>query len=229
MLDRFSIANPPRVCEITGCRCCGAAPLVFQGVSGSGKSTLGEALGSALGVPWVDADKLHPKANIEKMSAGHPLTDADRAPWLALVRTTAEHMCVEQDADDAFAGRRRGVVVACSALKRHYRDILRGDARDDGDTRAEEGVQAVSAHLAPPHAARLPTYFVYIKGEHDELLKRMSTRKGHFMKAEMLESQLATLESPEGEEGTVVVDLLDSTDKQVQTARAGLIELAGDL
>ncbi|OJZ74604.1 gluconate kinase [Mycobacterium paraffinicum] len=90
----------------------GPAPVVVMGVSGSGKSTVGVALAQRLGVPFVDADALHPPANIAKMAAGEPLDDDDRRPWLDKV-------------GEWLAGHRDGGVVSCSALKRKYRDQLR--------------------------------------------------------------------------------------------------------
>ena len=111
-----------------------------QGVSGSGKTTLGRALAEALSLPFIDADDLHSEANKEKMTRGEPLTDADRAPWLVSVRRAALK-AVECNA--------RGVVVACSALKASYREVLRGeranlnlDARSRGDACGEATVTA---------------------------------------------------------------------------------------
>jgi gluconokinase len=89
-----------------------AAPVVVMGVSGSGKSTVGSALAQRLRVPFVDADALHPAANVAKMAAGHPLDDSDRVPWLDRV---GEWLAAHSD----------GGVVSCSALKRKYRDQLR--------------------------------------------------------------------------------------------------------
>lgn len=155
------------------------------------------------------------------MSNGEPLTDADREPWLALIRTTAEHMIAEQHSDPAFPGR-KGVMVTCSALKRYYREILRGK-RKVGAT------EEVPEALHPSKAEVLPTYFVYIKEEEGLLRERMGKRQGHFMKGNMVDSQLATLESPEGEEGVVVVPLDATTDEQVQVALEGLRQLAGPL
>jgi gluconokinase len=86
--------------------------LVVMGVSGSGKTTVGELLADRLGVPFADADNLHPEANIAKMAAGHPLTDDDRWPWLERVGTVLA------------AARSTGMVMACSALKRSYRAAI---------------------------------------------------------------------------------------------------------
>ena len=110
-------------------------------------------------------------------------------------------------------------MVTCSALKRYYRDILRGTY----DVAAHK-----PGHAAPASPLSLPTYFVYIKGEVPLLRDRMAHRQGHFMKPEMLDSQLATLESPEGEEGVVVVPLEATTDEQVEFALEGLRKLAGN-
>ncbi|KAJ7282920.1 P-loop containing nucleoside triphosphate hydrolase protein, partial [Mycena rebaudengoi] len=162
-----------------------------QGVSGTGKSTLGAALALALGLPYVDGDDLHPAASVAKMAAGQPLGDEDRFPWLRTIRGTAERVVGVRDGK----GNARGVVIACSALRRVYRDVLRGG--DDSG---------------------LETYFVFIEGAQAVLLERMQRRTGHFMKAGMLDSQLATLESPQGEQGVVVVSLEDSTEEQVQRA-----------
>jgi gluconokinase len=191
-----------------------------QGVSGSGKSTLGAALAASLSLPFIDGDDLHPPENVAKMSAGHPLTDADRAPWLARIRATAEAHAVSHCADDTHTAR-SGLVVGCSALKNSYRAVLRGERHARG-AETEEDLGA-----APPPL--LPTYFVYIRGERESLLQRMSARKGHFMKAEMLDSQLATLEDPSDEDGVVVVPLEADTHTQVRVAREGLKHLAGNL
>ncbi len=139
-------------------------PLVVMGVSGSGKTTVGEALAVALGVPFVDGDSLHPKANVAKMAAGIPLDDADRVPWLDAIGLVLA---------------RGSVVVACSALKRAYRDRLRAAA---------------------------PTLeLVYLEVDRDTLLERM-THRVHFMPASLLDSQLATLEPPTADEKPLIVD-----------------------
>ncbi|CAL1706439.1 unnamed protein product [Somion occarium] len=195
--------------------------IIVMGVAGTGKTTLAKALNKVLDLPYIEGDDLHPKSNVEKMSNGQPLTDEDREPWLALIRTTAEHKIAEQQADPSFT-QRKGVMVTSSALKRYYRDILRGK-RKVGAT------EDVPEPLLPSEAETLPTYFVYIKEEEKVLRDRIAKREGHFMKPSMLDSQLATLESPEGEEGVVVVPLDATTEEQVQKALEGLSALVGPL
>lgn len=134
--------------------------IVVMGVSGCGKSSLGRALAEQWHCPFYDGDDFHPAGNIAKMSAGIPLTDADRWPWLtALQEVMAGH--VQQGTT---------AVVACSALKKSYRDLLR--------------------------QAGAEVYFVYLAGKFDLLWERISTRPGHFMPAQLLQTQLATLEPP---------------------------------
>ena len=89
-------------------------PLIVMGVSGSGKSTIGQALASALGLDFIDGDDLHPRANKEKMAAGHPLNDEDRAPWLEILAQRVGAELAEGNP----------IIVACSALKRRYRTQL---------------------------------------------------------------------------------------------------------
>lgn len=139
--------------------------VLVMGVSGSGKSSIGRALAERLGVPFLEGDDLHPRANVAKMAAGVPLDDADRAPWLAAI---AAWMTTHGDG-----------VVACSALKRAYRDRLR---------EAGAGLRIV-ALLPPEHV----------------LAARLGHREGHFMPDSLLASQLATLEVPGDEEDAVVV------------------------
>ena len=142
-----------------------------MGVSGSGKSTIGALLAQALGIPFTDADGLHPQANIEKMASGVPLTDADRRPWLALVGQAL--------ADAGTAG--TGLVIACSALKRVYRDAIR--------------------------AAAPEVRFVHLDGTLEVLSERMAGRTEHFMPPALLRSQLATLENLHWDEPGFTVDL----------------------
>lgn len=205
---------------------------VVQGVASSGKSTIAKALNEKLGLPYIEGDDLHPQANIDKMSQGVPLTDEDREPWLGLIRTTAENLIAEQEAKanaemkEGAEGKdtepekgRYGAMATCSALKRYYRDILRGTYHHE----------KLPEHLHPASLERLPTYFVYIKTEEQLLRDRISKRQGHFMKSNMLDSQLAALESPEGEKNVVVIPLDASTEEQVRIAVEGLSALIGDL
>ncbi|KZV91516.1 hypothetical protein EXIGLDRAFT_719304 [Exidia glandulosa HHB12029] len=140
------------------------------------------------------------------MSNGEPLTDDDRKPWLQIVRTAAVKTCGVEGA----AGHETGVVIACSALRRSYRDLLRGITEGEVHHSKENQV--------------LHTYFVFIDGPREVLLERMHLRKNHFMKSRMLDSQLATLEDPRGEDGVFVVNLTDSPEEQVRTALQALAQ-----
>jgi len=212
-----------------------------MGVSGCGKSTLGENIAKALGIPFYDGDDLHPRSNVEKMSHNIPLTDADREPWLALIRSTADRICErkinEPNEGPEYLEEVKGVVIACSALKKSYRDILRGTHPKGHEPPPAEdlpGGHPIIEHVDPETekellekaASRdLRTFFVYINGRREVLEERMKARKGHFMKVEMLNSQLQTLEDPTGEDGVVVVELDEEMDKQTENAVKGLEEL----
>ena len=141
--------------------------VVMMGVSGAGKSTIALRLTQRLGWDFEEGDQLHPAANVAKMAAGRPLSDADRWPWLEQVARWI---------DAEIAAGRRGVIT-CSALKRAYRDILR----------------------------RPEVLFVYLSVPRAELERRMATRAGHFMPAELLDSQLAALEPPGAGEAALTV------------------------
>lgn len=185
--------------------------LVVMGVSGTGKSTLGAALSKALHLPFIDGDDLHPQSNVDKMSRGEPLTDADRQPWLKTIRKTAISNVLSQLRDDhglhvpnpvRDEDQKPGIIIACSALKGSYRSVLRGETVSQAETLK--------------HSGKLSTCFIYMKGSREVLMDRMMKRQGHFMKAEMLDSQLKTLESPENEEGVVTVSIEWSTEDQVR-------------
>jgi carbohydrate kinase (thermoresistant glucokinase family) len=145
--------------------------LVVMGVAGSGKSTIGEALSQRLGWRYEDGDSFHPAANVAKMSAGQPLTDDDRWPWLKAIAAEIER-CRQ-------AGQH--IIIACSALKRAYRDIL-VHGRDD-------------------------VRMVYLIGSHDLIADRLGHRKGHFMPPGLLDSQFATLEPPSPDERPISVSI----------------------
>ena len=121
--------------------------IVLMGVAGSGKTTIGEKLAERLGWPYEDADKYHPKANVEKMSAGHPLTDEDRWPWLQAIADEIDRVCKQQGQ----------LVIGCSALKRAYRDVLvhgRDDVRivylDGTRELIARRLKARKGHFMPP-------------------------------------------------------------------------------
>jgi len=203
-----------------------------QGVSGSGKTTLGKALAEALSLPFIDADDIHSQANRDKMTRGEPLTDADRGPWLVNVRKAA----VQALEGNAWSG----VVVACSALKTSYREVLRGTRANLGcsetyevmaishegyDTQLPMGERREEERGNGASPAQKPrTVFVHPFGGRSELLERVAGREGHFMKANMLESQFDTLENPAGtrEEGVVGVQLEIGPEEQVRVALDGL-------
>lgn len=143
--------------------------LVVMGVSGSGKSTIAGLLAGRLGWDLEEGDDLHPPANVAKMAAGHPLTDEDRKPWLVEVAAW-----IREHTDAGRPG-----LITCSALRRAYRDLLRGE------------------HVV----------FVYLAGTHEEIAHRLAKRHGHFMPAALLDSQFATLEEPGPDERAITVDI----------------------
>jgi gluconokinase len=145
--------------------------IVVMGVSGSGKSTVGRLLAERLDVPFVEGDELHPPRNVALMAAGTPLTDDDRAGWLQAIAARLQEAHAQG----------RGLVVACSALKRRYRDVLRSGAPD--------------------------TVFVLLHGDRKLLAERLQQRKGHYMPASLLQSQLETLEPPQADERAFTFDI----------------------
>lgn len=161
--------------------------LVVMGVSGSGKSTVGELLATTLGVSFADADDVHSIANVQKMAAGIALTDEDRWPWLHRV---GERL---RSAGD------EGLVVACSALKRSYREVIR---------------------TAAPR-----TIFVLLDGSRKVLEGRLEGRRGHFMPATLLDSQLDTLEDFAPDELAITVSFDQSPARIVADIRSKLTAL----
>ena len=156
--------------------------VVLMGVCGSGKTVVGEALSADLGWPFFDGDDFHPPANVAKMAAGTPLVDADRWPWLDRI---AKEMAAIND-------RGGNAVVACSALRRAYRDRI-GRAG---------GVR-----------------FVHLKGDHDTIAARLAVRSHRYMPPTLLASQFATLEEPQD---AIVIDVRDGIPEQVAKIRLAL-------
>ena len=169
----------------------GVDHVVVMGVSGCGKSTVAAGPARALGGTFIDGDDLHPQSNIDKMSAGTPLSDADRWPWLDRVGETLGE-----------EGGPLPRIIACSALKRAYRDRIV----------ARAGV---------------PVAFVHLHGSDAVLADRMTKREGHFMPTGLLQSQLATLEMPGPDERAATVDIDRSVEDLVAAAVAALRDMAG--
>jgi gluconokinase len=165
--------------------------VLLSGVSGCGKSTVGDLLASKLVWPFIDGDSLHPAANIAKMRAGIPLTDEDRWPWLEAVAAVM----------DTHIAAGRSAVVACSALKRSYRDLL----------------------LAGRPAARM----VFLDVPHDLLAARLAARHGHFFRADLLDSQFADLEYPQPAERILVISAVGPPEEVTQQIISGLRLVAG--
>jgi gluconokinase len=154
--------------------------LIVMGVSGSGKSTIAAKLSERLDWTFEDGDRFHPASNVARMRAGHPLTDEDRWPWLQAIADEIDRVC--------RAGTH--VVIACSALKRAYRDLLvhgRNDVR-----------------------------IVFLNGTQALIADRLARRKGHFMPPGLLDSQFKTLEPPAAEENPITVSIDASVDAIVE-------------
>jgi gluconokinase len=150
--------------------------LIVMGVSGSGKSTIADALAKRLGWRFEDGDRFHPASNVAKMSAGQPLTDEDRWPWLQAIANEIDRLC----------GKRQRAVVACSALKRAYRNVL-VHGRDD-------------------------VRIVFLDGTQELIASRLAARRGHFMPPGLLASQFKTLEPPTADERPITVSIDTTVD-----------------
>jgi gluconokinase len=174
--------------------------IVVMGVAGCGKSQVGQRLAARLGLPLIEGDQFHSAESIAKMRDGVPLTDADRAGWL---RTLGEQLAS-----------RRGAVLACSALRRAYRETLRDTLRE-----------------ASPSPSVSPLFFLFLDIDEPTSQSRVAARADHFYPASLVASQFAILEDPTGEprvlsiDGTLPLDVvvarmmiwLAETDKQLGT------------
>ncbi|MGG7100396.1 gluconokinase [Rhodococcus sp. 24CO] len=161
--------------------------LVVMGVSGSGKSTVGGMIAGAMGWDLQEGDDLHPQANIEKMATGHPLNDDDRWPWLDKIAQWITH-----HTDAGQPG-----IVTCSALKRSYRDILRGEN----------------------------VVFVHLAGSRDQIGQRLTARLDHYMPPSLLDSQISTLEPIDPDEQAIIIDVGGSPVEIVEDILRRLEEL----
>jgi gluconokinase len=159
---------------------------VVMGVSGSGKTTVARGISTLTGLTFAEADRFHPECNVARMRSGLPLDDAARWPWL---RELASWMAT-RSAEGV------STVLACSALKRSYRDVLR------------QGPPALS--------------FVYLRGPAEMIRERISRREGHYMPASLLDSQFAALEPPQPDESCLVLDVSASPEALVSAAVSGL-------
>jgi carbohydrate kinase (thermoresistant glucokinase family) len=160
--------------------------IVVMGVSGSGKTAVGSRLATALGYTFHDADDFHPPENVARMQSGQPLDDGLRGPWLDRLAMLV---------DESIA-QRQGIVLACSALARRYRDRI-------GTGRSE---------------VRL----VHLDGDEQLIRQRMERRTGHFMPATLLASQLAALEKPTADEAAITVAIAAPPDRIVASIVAAL-------
>lgn len=162
--------------------------IIVMGVAGSGKTAVGKHLSERLGYEFADADDFHSPENIAKMKSGVSLTDEDRAPWLTTL----------SDSIDKWTKSGPQTVLACSALKQSYRNILKQH-------------QTKSNSIC----------FVYLRGSYELFLERLQMRAGHYMKSDMLKSQFATLEEPDS---AITIDagltLEEIVDRVVSTLSA---------
>ena len=156
-----------------------ALVVIVIGVSGSGKSTVGRALADAMAVPFLDGDELHSAADIAKMAAGRPLNDEDRLPWLASLAARVGEMAAAD-----------GGVIACSALKRRYRDAL----------------------LAAAPTVR----FLQLAVDEDDARARVAARPGHFMPAALVESQFCEYEPLQRGEPGIIVDAMRELAEKIE-------------
>ena len=158
---------------------------LFSGVSGAGKTTIGELLARELSWKFLEGDDLHPQANINKMRSGKPLTDKDRQPWLETLRDLIKRSLAAKE----------NAVLACSALKKKYRDLLRVNA---------------------------DVKFVFLRASRERIAEQLKHRRGHFFDPKLLESQFADLEEPESADDSITVELSETPAGSVKKIEASL-------
>ncbi|KAF1956210.1 carbohydrate kinase [Byssothecium circinans] len=176
--------------------------IIVTGPAGCGKSTVAEGLSKRYDFKYIEGDEFHPPANIAKMAQSIPLTDADRWDWLILLRDEALRSLAEGH---------KGVVVTCSALKKKYRDVIRG----------------ASLYSGSPNAN---VHFVYLRASKELLLARVAARQDHYMKATMVLSQLEDLEEPDDDEinkikDVRIIDVTGTVADVLQLAAAAVDEI----
>ncbi|KAF2637013.1 carbohydrate kinase [Massarina eburnea CBS 473.64] len=173
--------------------------LIVTGPAGCGKSTVAKGLSDRYAFKYIEGDEFHPPENVQKMENNVPLTDADRWDWLILLRN---------EALESLASGSKGVVVTCSALKKKYRDVIRGASLYSGNPNAN-------------------VHFVYLRASKETLLARVAARQGHYMKEAMVISQLAALEEPDDDEinkikDVQIIDVTGSLEQVSQLAAAAV-------
>nr|CAG8577649.1 8353_t:CDS:2 [Entrophospora candida] len=181
-----------------------------MGSSGSGKSHVGRLISEKFKFHFIEGDNFHSSTNIEKMSSNVPLTDSDRQPWLQSIKNAIIRKLFVNNDDCSGI---RGVVVTCSALKYKYREFLRNfDLNNDNDN--------------------VEVWFIYLKTSKNVLEQRLSMRdenkkeeEKHFMKIQMLESQLSTLEEPTEEPRTIIINSDNSMDKVVEETSISITKI----
>jgi carbohydrate kinase (thermoresistant glucokinase family) len=151
--------------------------IYIMGVSGSGKTTIGKKLSDRMTIPFFDGDDFHLPKKVEKMRRGEPLTDSDRAEWLVTLNAIAREQATN-----------KGAVIACSALKENYRNLLASELN-------------------------IPVFWVFLRGNFETIENRMKLRTDHFMPAALLTSQFETLETPTD---AITVDIVDNPEKIVE-------------
>ena len=160
--------------------------MYIMGVSGSGKTTIGKKLSGKTDIPFFDADDFHSPANKEKMKKGDPLTDDDRTDWLTRINALAKEQM-----------KKKGAIIACSALKEKYRTVLSG-------------------------GINIPVFWIFLRGNYELIQKRIQARTNHYMPASLLASQFGTLEIPKQ---AITIDISDEPDEIVESIISRVAEL----